>query len=85
MADYTTTASFAGPPEPVLAAAIATLTNNGFAIVDRSDRGATLTGPGLNSTRQNPLLGTSQSRSRPADTRYRCRLIWVVSSPCAVS
>lgn len=60
VSDYTTTASFAGPAEPVLAAALATLTGSGFRIVDRTATGAVLTGPGLNSTRENPLLGASR-------------------------
>ena len=60
MEQYSTTASFTGRADPVLAAAVATLTNNGFAIVDRMDGRATLTGPGLTSTRQNPILGTSR-------------------------
>jgi hypothetical protein len=58
--DYIKTTAFSGPAERVLAAAITTLTNNGFAIVDRSDVEATLVGPGFNSTRQNPLVGASQ-------------------------
>jgi hypothetical protein len=58
--DYIKTTDFSGPAERVLAAAITTLTNNGFAIVDRSDVEATLAGPGFNSTRQNPLVGASR-------------------------
>ena len=46
--------------QDVLQAALVTLTNNGFAIVNRDENSADLTGPGLNSTRQNPLLGASR-------------------------
>jgi hypothetical protein len=44
----------------VLTSAIVTLTNNGFAITHRDARSVSLTGPGLNSTRQNPILGASK-------------------------
>jgi len=46
--------------EDVLQAALTTLTNNGFAIVNRDEKSADLTGPGLNSMRQHPLLGASK-------------------------
>jgi hypothetical protein len=46
----------------VLQASLITLTNNGFAIVNRNEDSADLTGPGLNSTKQNPLLGASRIR-----------------------
>jgi len=49
-----------GSSEGVLEFAIATLANNGFAITYRDATSATLTGPGLNSTRQNPILGASR-------------------------
>jgi hypothetical protein len=57
---YSTTASFTGRADPVLSAAVTTLTNNGFAIVDRMNGRTTLAGPGLTSTRQNPILGASR-------------------------
>lgn len=44
----------------MLQAALVALTNNGFAIVKRDGKSVDLTGPGLNSTRQNPLLGASR-------------------------
>jgi hypothetical protein len=40
-------------------AALATLVSNGFAIMHRDKFSANLTGPGLNSTKQNPLLGAT--------------------------
>ena len=46
--------------DSILDSAVQTLTNNGFAIVDRSEDSVTLHGPGLNSTRQNPLLGATR-------------------------
>ena len=48
--------------DDVLQSALITLTNNGFAIVNRDANSAELTGPGLNSTKQNPLLGASRIR-----------------------
>ncbi len=60
MRTFTTSATIPKPTEDVLQAALVILTNNGFAIVARDKYNAVLTGPGLNSTRQNPLLGASK-------------------------
>jgi hypothetical protein len=49
--------------------AVTTLTNNGFAITHCDSASATLTGPGLNSTRQNPILGATKVDLRVADHR----------------
>lgn len=59
MNNFSTSAVTTASTEDVLQAALVTLTNNGFAIVNRDKNSANLTGPGLNSTRQNPLLGAS--------------------------
>jgi hypothetical protein len=60
MQTYSTSAVTHNPSGETLQAALAILTNNGFAIVNRDERTASLTGPGLNSTKQNPLLGASK-------------------------
>ncbi len=57
---FSTYAVTTRPTDDVLRAALVTLTNNGFAIVNRDEKSADLTGPGLNNTRQNPLLGASR-------------------------
>lgn len=60
MSHYSTYAVTSEPTEGILHAALSILTNNGFTIVTRNESTACLTGPGLNSTRQNPLLGASK-------------------------
>lgn len=40
--------------------AIGILTNNGFAITQRGVSSVSLSGPGMNSTRQNPIVGVSK-------------------------
>lgn len=60
MNTFSTFAVTTKPTEDVLQAALLTLTNNGFAIVKRDGKSADLTGPGLNSTIHNPLLGASR-------------------------
>ncbi|MFN9639114.1 MAG: hypothetical protein ACK56W_03690 [Pirellula sp.] len=60
MQTYTTSAIMPRPSEETLQAALAILTNNGFTIVNRNERTASLIGPGLNSTKQNALLGASK-------------------------
>jgi hypothetical protein len=60
MNTFSTAATTKGPASGALRAAIMILANNGFAIVERDDLSADLTGPGLNSTRQNPLLGATK-------------------------
>ena len=60
MTTFSTSAVTTRPTDDVLLAALVTLTNNGFTIVNRDEKSADLTGPGLNSTRQNPLLGASR-------------------------
>lgn len=62
MTTYTTSTETPGPTGEILQAALTVLTNNGFAIVNRDELTASLKGPGLNSTRQNPLLGASAIR-----------------------
>ena len=60
MNTYSTTAAMANSEEDVLQAAVLILTTNGFAIINRDENSASLVGPGLNSTKQNPLLGASK-------------------------
>jgi hypothetical protein len=62
MQTYSTSAVIPRPSGETLQAALAILINNGFAIANRDERSASLTGPGLNSTKQNPLLGASKIR-----------------------
>jgi hypothetical protein len=57
---FSTSAVTDAANDDVLKAALLTLTNNGFAIVQRDQNSADLIGPGLTSTRQNPLLGASR-------------------------
>jgi hypothetical protein len=54
-------------PADSLHSAVTTLTHQGFRIVRRDASSATLTGPGLNSTRQNPLLGATEVNIRIAN------------------
>jgi hypothetical protein len=60
MNTFATSGTAACSPQDALKSALATLTSNGFAITRRDATSATLTGPGLNSSRQNPLLGASR-------------------------
>ena len=60
MQTYTISAVTLRPSGETLQAALAILTNNGFTIVNRDERTANLIGPGLNSTKQNALLGASK-------------------------
>lgn len=60
MTTFTTSAATQGSSDGVLQSAITTLTHNGFAITHRDATSVSLTGPGLNSSRQNPLLGASK-------------------------
>ena len=60
MKTFSTSAVTTKPSQNVLHAAMVILTNNGFSIVHCDDQSADLTGPGLDSTRQNPLLGASK-------------------------
>lgn len=57
---FTTSTPLGSPPADALQSALATLTNNGFAISRRGADFATVTGPGLYSTKQNPILGASR-------------------------
>jgi hypothetical protein len=69
MTSYSTSAAVSATPAEVLKSALTTLTNNGFAITHRDGASATLTGPGLNSSRQNPILGASKVNLRIVDHR----------------
>jgi hypothetical protein len=71
MNTFSTSAVTTKPRDDVLLAALAILTNNGFAIVSRDKNSANLTGPGLNSTRQNPLLGASAIHLEIHDQQLR--------------
>jgi hypothetical protein len=56
MTTFKTSATFKQNPDVVLNTAIATLTHNGFAITRRDAASASLSGPGLTSTKQNAIL-----------------------------
>lgn len=58
--NYTRSLKLDGSPDAAILSVLTTLTNNGFQIRKRGDRSASLSGPGLNSTKQNPLLGASE-------------------------
>jgi hypothetical protein len=60
MTTFTTSIATQGSSDGVLQSAISTLTHNGFAITHRNATSVSLAGPGLNSTRQAPLLGASK-------------------------
>lgn len=62
MSTFSTAAVTSKPTGEMLQAALVTLTNNGFTIAKRDATSASLNGPGLNSTKQNPLLGASSIR-----------------------
>lgn len=57
---FTTSAIVAGLTDDVLKSAVATLTTNGFEITHYDKTYVSLVGPGLNSTKQNPILGASK-------------------------
>lgn len=59
MSKYSTSVSIQEVTGDVLQVALAILANSGFKIVNRDSHSASLTGPGLNNTRQNPLLGAT--------------------------
>ncbi len=71
MKTFVTSARITGTNDAVLQTALMVLTGQGFAIKDRSALSADLTGPGLNSTRQNPLLGASKIHLEIADQELR--------------
>lgn len=60
-------------PEAVLQAALSTLLSLGFTIVKRDASSATVTGPGLNSTRQHPMLGASAIELKVVDEALQLR------------
>ena len=60
MTNFTTSAEIQNSTDEAIQSAIVTLTNNGFAITHRDADSAELIGPGMNSTRQNPILGASK-------------------------
>ena len=60
MTTFTTSAIVAGLTDDVLKSAVATLTTNGFKITHYDKTCVALVGPGLNSTKQNPILGASK-------------------------
>ena len=60
MTEFFALAAFAGSHANPLDSAVATLIYNGFELVHRDSTSAVLTGPGMSSTHQNPLLGASK-------------------------
>ncbi len=71
MSNYSTTVSIKDPTGDVLQVALAILANSGFKIVNRDSHSASLSGPGLNSTRQNPLLGATSIQIVVDDDRMK--------------
>jgi len=57
---YTNSIVFIGDPQRLLAAASTILMTNGFAVVQQDGDRIEFSGPGLNSTKQNPILGASK-------------------------
>lgn len=64
MEPFSTTVDTTGASSDVLQAALMQLTSQGFVIERRDAQSAELIGPGMNSTRQSPLLGASAIRLR---------------------
>jgi hypothetical protein len=60
MTTFATSRTISGSPADALQAAVTMLTSNGFAITERNATSASLTGPGLYATRQNPILGATK-------------------------
>lgn len=60
MQTFTAAAKLMGRPNEALDAVITMLASHGFAIVERDERSAILTGPRMTSTRQNPVTGVSR-------------------------
>lgn len=69
MNTFVTSAVTNGATDAALQTALEILSHHGFAIVHRDAKSADLTGPGLNSTRQNPLLGASKIHLELQDQR----------------
>ena len=59
--EYSKTVPFAGHTAKALDAARTTFMNQGFQIIASSDDELRVTGPGLNSTKENPLKGVSEA------------------------
>ena len=57
---YSLTVPFSGNPSRALDFAVSTLTGVGFRLETRESSSLELTGPGMNSTRQSPLLGATR-------------------------
>ncbi|WP_145419117.1 hypothetical protein [Planctomycetes bacterium K23_9] len=68
---YSTFAESSRRETEAIAHALTTLTNCGFRIEHKSDDTATVTGPGLNSSRQNPLLGATKVHLNATDGRLK--------------
>lgn len=66
---YSNSAHFSGDSQRLLAAASTILMTNGFEVVRQDRQQIEFVGPGLNSTRQNPLLGASRVVVRVQDGR----------------
>ena len=64
---YSNSVAFSGDPERLLSVASTILMTNGFAVVEQDAARILFAGPGLNSTKQNPLLGASSVHVRASD------------------
>jgi hypothetical protein len=67
MTTFDASGTVSGAPDAALKFVLITLATNGFTITQRDATSATLIGPGLNSTRQNPILGASKIDVRVDD------------------
>jgi hypothetical protein len=57
---YSNSVAFNGDPQRLLAAASTILMTNGFAVIQQEGNRIEFVGPGLNSTKQNAILGASK-------------------------
>lgn len=64
--DYETSAEFSGEAEAALSFLIQTFTQLGFRIEQKDARRLEFSGPGMNSTQQNPLMAVSRLRVESA-------------------
>lgn len=66
MTEYETSSQVSGAVSLALTSAISVLANNGFKILSREPEMSVLEGPGMNSTKQNALVGASKITLRAA-------------------
>ena len=74
--EYSKTVAFTGRPSRALDVARTTFMSQGFQVIASTDSELRVTGPGMNSTRQDPLKGVSEATVivRPSAIELRARL-----------